>query len=108
LRSRSESLVAGVTMKLCHVVAISENRVIGREGDIPWRIPEDFRFFKRITMGHAMIMGRKTFESIGRPLPGRLSVVVTRSRDFAPAGVVVVHSLEEALAHCESVESEWG
>jgi len=65
---------------------------------MPWRLPEDLKRFKRLTMGHAVIMGRKTFESIGSPLPGRDNIVITRSRDWSAAGCVVVHSLEAALA----------
>ena len=92
-----------------HVVAMAENRVIGRDGQLPWHIPEDFKLFKKLTMGHALVMGRKTFESIGRPLPGRLSVVVTRQRDYAaPPGVVVCASIDAALRHCEEHAAEWG
>jgi dihydrofolate reductase len=65
---------------------------------MPWRLPEDLRRFKRLTMGHAVIMGRRTFESIGSPLPGRDNIVITRSRDWSPTGCVVVHSLDAALA----------
>jgi dihydrofolate reductase len=78
------------------IVAMSENGVIGREGDIPWRLSSDLRRFKRLTMGHALVMGRKTFESIGPPLPGRRSVVITRQLDYRPANVEVVSSWEEA------------
>jgi dihydrofolate reductase len=86
-------------MNVAIIVAMSENRVIGAGNRVPWRLPPDQQRFKRITMGHHIIMGRRTWESIGRVLPGRTSVVVTRSPDFAaPAGVVVAHSLEEALA----------
>lgn len=84
------------------VVAIARNGVIGRDGTIPWRIPEDLARFKAITMGHTLVMGRRTYESIGRPLPGRRTVVVTRRPDWAPAAehaevVTVAHSLAEAL-----------
>jgi len=84
------------------VVAVSDNGVIGRDGDLPWRLPEDLRRFKRLTLGHALIMGRRTFESIGRPLPERRNIVLSRAG--APggrgdrAGVEVAGSLEEALA----------
>jgi dihydrofolate reductase len=88
-------------MNLCIIVAMSENGVIGIENRLPWRLPADSRRFKALTMGHHLIMGRRTWESIGRPLPGRTSVVVTRNRALAvPAGVAVVHSLDEALAAC--------
>jgi dihydrofolate reductase len=76
---------------------------------MPWHIPEDFKFFKQTTMGHAMIMGRKTYESIGRPLPGRLTIVVTRGAfDPGHPDVVVVKTIEAALAHAASVASQWG
>lgn len=79
------------------IVAIAHGGVIGCKGSMPWHIAEDLRMFKRVTMGGTVVMGRKTFESIGRPLPGRTNVVVTRRGDFAHEGVEVVHSLEEAL-----------
>jgi dihydrofolate reductase len=82
------------------ILARARNGVIGARGGLPWRLPEDLAFFKRTTMGHPIVMGRKTWESIGRPLPGRRSVVVTRDRTFAAAGAEVVHSLEEAIALC--------
>ncbi|MGL4512297.1 MAG: dihydrofolate reductase [Lacipirellulaceae bacterium] len=81
------------------VVAASENNVIGREGELPWRLPADLARFKRLTMGHSLLMGRKTFESIGRPLPGRVSIVLTRDAAWRPASeeVLVARDLEEAL-----------
>lgn len=79
------------------IAAVARNGVIGVDGDMPWRIPEDFAFFKRTTMGHPMIMGRATFDSIGRPLPGRRSIVVTRSRTWCADGVEVAHSLDAAF-----------
>lgn len=86
-----------MTAPLAMVVAMNAQRVIGVDGDLPWRIREDLRHFKRVTMGHAIIMGRKTWDSIGRPLPGRQNIVVTRNRDLKIDGVDVVHSLEEAI-----------
>lgn len=86
-------------MDVILIVAMAENRVIGREGRIPWHLSEDLKRFKRLTMGHTIIMGRKTWESIGRALPGRESVVVTRQQDYEAPGAVVVHGLDEALAH---------
>ena len=71
------------------VVAVAENRCIGRDGDLPWHISTDLKRFKAVTMGHPMIMGRKTFRSIGRVLPGRPNIVVTRDRDFRADGVTV-------------------
>jgi len=85
-------------MKLSLIVAMSDNRVIGREGGLPWHLSADLRRFKRLTMGHYLLMGRKTFESIGRPLPGRTSVVITRQSDYqVPEGVLLARSLDEAL-----------
>lgn len=80
------------------IVARSQNHVIGRDNQMPWKISADLQFFKRVTMGHPVIMGRKTWESIGRPLPGRRNIVVTRNLDLQLNGGEVVHSLEEALA----------
>jgi dihydrofolate reductase len=80
------------------VAAMGRNRVIGLDGDMPWHFSEDLAHFKRTTMGGVMIMGRKTFDSIGRPLPGRRSIVITRSAEWSHDGVEVVHSLEDALA----------
>lgn len=82
---------------LCLVVAVARNGVIGRDNDLPWRLPKDLAYFKRVTMGHPIIMGRKTFDSIGRPLPGRCNVVVTQQTQWHAEGVEVVHSLSEAL-----------
>ncbi|QRK13101.1 dihydrofolate reductase [Archangium violaceum] len=84
-------------MTLSAIVAMASNRCIGRDNTLPWRLPADLKRFKQLTMGHTLILGRKTYESIGRPLPGRTMVVVTRQRDYAPEGVQVVHSLEQAL-----------
>ncbi|RIJ79041.1 dihydrofolate reductase [Nakamurella silvestris] len=80
------------------VVAVADNGVIGHEGDMPWHLPEDLKHFKALTLGHAMVMGRRTFESIGRPLPGRRSLVVTRQQDWSAPGVEVHHTIAEALA----------
>ena len=79
---------------------MARNRVIGAQGAIPWHLPNELKRFRRITMGHHLIMGRKTWESIGRPLPGRTSVVVTRQRGYSAPGAVVAHSLDEAIARC--------
>jgi dihydrofolate reductase len=85
-------------MEKCIIVAIADNNAIGKDNALLWHISEDLKFFKRTTMGCPVIMGRKTFESIGRPLPKRTNVVVSRSGYAAPEGVVVVSSLEEAFA----------
>ncbi|HYH96509.1 dihydrofolate reductase [Hyalangium sp.] len=85
-------------MRLSAIVAMASNRVIGANNRLPWRLPADLARFKRLTLGHTLVMGRKTYESIGRPLPGRTMVVVTRQRGYAPEGVKVAHSVDEALA----------
>lgn len=85
------------------IVAMAQNRIIGRNNKLPWYLPEDLKYFKRVTMGKPIIMGRKTFESIGRPLPGRANIVVTRNEDYAAEGIKVVHDLEQAKALCESI-----
>lgn len=79
------------------IAAVSKNNVIGRDGKLPWHISEDLKRFKRLTSGHVIIMGRKTFESIGRPLPNRTNIIITRDKNFTPEEVVVTHSVEEAL-----------
>ena len=84
-------------MKISFVVAVAENGVIGREGGMPWHLPSDLKRFRQLTMGKPIIMGRKTYDSIGRPLPGRDNIVITRSLTFAPEGVFVVRSTEAAL-----------
>ncbi|MCE9587885.1 MAG: dihydrofolate reductase [Verrucomicrobia bacterium] len=76
------------------IVAMAENRVIGNAGTIPWHLPEDFKFFKATTMGHAILMGRKTFESIGKPLPGRENIVLSRTMPETP-GITIVRSVKE-------------
>src|SRR5262245_34417781 len=80
------------------VAAMAENRVIGRGGQLPWRLPADLKYFKQLTVDHTVIMGRKTFDEIKRPLDNRRNVVVTRNKEFRPHGVTVVPSLKEALA----------
>jgi dihydrofolate reductase len=82
------------------IVARARNGVIGRDGTLPWRLPEDLAFFKRTTMGHPIVMGRRTWESIGRPLPGRRSIVVSRQAGFVATGAEVAASLDEALRLC--------
>ena len=79
------------------IVAMSENRVIGKDNGLPWRLSEDLKRFRILTMGHPVIMGRKTFESIGKPLPGRTNIVITRNREWHSTDVLVCSSIEEAL-----------
>jgi dihydrofolate reductase len=83
--------------RLTLVAAYADNRVIGDHGRIPWRIPEDFAHFKATTLGGTLVMGRATYDSIGRPLPGRTTIVLTRDPDWSADGVLVAHSLDEAL-----------
>lgn len=85
------------------IVAMSQNRVIGRDGQIPWYLSEDLKRFKQITMGHSVIMGRKTFESIGKPLPGRENIVLTRDSHFHHPDVKVIHNLEEVLSASDEI-----
>jgi len=91
-------------MRISIIVAASANNVIGIGGGLPWHLPEDLRRFKAITMGKPMIMGRATWESIGRTLPGRRSIVLTRKADFAAEGAEVVRSVDEALAAAGDVD----
>ena len=82
---------------LSAIVAVSENQVIGIDNDLPWRLSNDLKWFKKTTMGKPIIMGRKTFESLPGPLPGRTSIVITRDPDFKAEGVIVTHTLESAF-----------
>lgn len=84
-------------MKVTVIVARSRNGVIGKDNDLPWHLPADLKYFKQVTMGHHILMGRKTWESIGRALPGRTSVVITRDTTYKAEGAVVTHSLAEAI-----------
>jgi dihydrofolate reductase len=97
LRLTSLGFSFTVTLMISLIVAASENNVIGRDNAIPWRLPDDWKNFKETTMGCPLIMGRKTFESIGRPLPGRRNIIVTRQRELKIEGCDVVGSLEEAI-----------
>ncbi len=97
-------------MKLAHIVAASENNVIGVHNDLPWSLPEDMKFFREKTKGKALIMGRKTFESVGHPLPNRLNVVVTRQSDYNvdSENVVVVPDLKTGIQFCEKLKHKYG
>ena len=90
-------------MKLSLICAIAENRVIGRNNSLPWHLSEDLRYFKRTTMGNCIIMGRKTWESIGRPLPGRTNIVITSNPNYEAEGARVVASLPAAIKLAESI-----
>lgn len=85
-------------MKIAMIVAVDEQGVIGKDNDLPWRLPDDLKWFKRVTMGKPLIMGRRTHESIGRALPGRLNVVLSRQPGFLAEGCVVVQDMDAALA----------
>jgi len=93
-------------VKIAIVVAMTNNRVIGRDNRLPWHLPADLRHFRQVTVGKPILMGRKTYESIGRPLPERTNIVVTRDRCYEAPGCIVVHSIESALnaaGDCEEV-----
>ena len=86
------------------IVAMARNRVIGRDGQLPWHIPEDLKRFKQLTMGHHIVMGRKTWDSLGRLLPGRRHVIVSRQPDYRVPGAQIVRSLDTAIAACAGDE----
>jgi len=88
------------------VAAVAENGVIGNGPDIPWRIPGEQAEFKRLTLGHTLVMGRTTYESIGRPLPGRATIVLTRDRAWRADGVLVAHDIDDALARAEGLTGD--
>jgi dihydrofolate reductase len=91
-------------MRISIIAAMGRNRAIGKDGGLPWRLPADMRYFKNRTMGHHLIMGRRTWDELGAALPGRTSIVVSRDPAFAPEGAVVVRSLEEGLGKAEGQE----
>lgn len=88
-------------MRISMIVAMTRERVIGRRGGLPWRIPGDLKHFKSLTLGKPILMGRKTHESIGKPLPGRSNIVITRDRGYGKEGIEVVHGLDGALGLAE-------
>lgn len=88
------------------VVAMAENRVIGKDNKLIWHLPADLKYFKQLTSGHPIIMGRKTFESIGKPLPNRTNIIVTRQTEFEADGCMVANSLPEALMLAQQLDSE--
>lgn len=88
------------------LVAMDEHRVIGSNNQIPWHIPEDLKYFKRVTMGHPVVMGRKTHESIGKALPGRQNIVITRQQNYQSDGCLVFHSVQEFLEFCRGRNDE--
>jgi dihydrofolate reductase len=88
------------------IAAIGKNRELGAEGKIPWHIPEELKYFKKITMGHPIIMGRKTHESIGRALPGRANIIITRNEDYKSEGCIGVSSVKDAIAIATKTDKE--
>lgn len=93
--------------KIIAIYAVSENGVIGKDNDLPWRLRADMLYFKRLTTGKPIIMGRKSFESLGKPLANRRNIVVTRNKNFHHEGIDVAHSLEDAIALCKGEPEVW-
>lgn len=91
-------------MRISLIVAMGENRAIGKDGGMPWHVPADLQYFKRITMGRPIIMGRKTYESIGKPLPGRTNIVISKNPDFHAEGVIVAPDPRRALEEAAKTE----
>jgi dihydrofolate reductase len=97
-----------MSIAIAMIAAVARNGVIGSGNDIPWRIPSDFQHFKRTTMGKPLVMGRKQFESVGKPLPGRTNIVVTRQTDYRRDGIVVVPDLETAFETAQDIAARDG
>ena len=95
-------------MRIALIAAVAENNVVGRDNELPWYLPEDLKHFKKLTLGKPIIMGRLTYESIGKPLPGRANIVVSRRQNYQPVGVEVAGSLAEALSLAESIAKAGG
>lgn len=89
------------------IVAAAQNNAIGKNNELLWHMPADLKYFKNKTTGHTIIMGRKTYESVGKPLPNRKNIVITRKQNYQPAGVEVCHSLDEAIALCNPDEENF-
>lgn len=90
-------------VKVALIAAVPRNHIIGADGDMPWYLPSDFKFFKATTMGKPMVMGRKQFETVGRPLPGRTNILVTRREGYQPDGVLVINDLDAAIDHAKQI-----
>ena len=101
----SAKATAQAATRICLIAALAANRVIGRNNALPWQLPADLKRFKALTMGHPVVMGRKTYESIGKPLPGRRNLVITRKHEYRAPGCDVVHSLDAALAACRGEQA---
>ncbi len=93
-------------MQIILVAALTENRVLGKDNQLIWHLPNDLRHFKKLTLGHPVVMGRKTYASVGKPLPGRTNIIVTHNRDYQADGCVVAHSLDEALAQAAATGTD--
>jgi dihydrofolate reductase len=93
---------------ISHIAAVSKNRVIGHQGDLPWKISEDLKYFKARTLNKCIIMGRKTFDSLGKPLPNRRNVVITRDPNWSHPGVVVFNNVLEAIRDCQKQKDQYG
>src|SRR3990167_6950714 len=91
---------------LSAIVAMAENHVIGKDNQIPWRLPADLKHFKTITSGHPVLMGRKTYESIGKPLPGRTNIILTRDTQYSAPDCVIVNNLEDALSLANELDMD--
>lgn len=92
-----------MSVRIAMIAGVAENGVIGSDQTIPWRVPSDMAFFKKTTMGKPIVMGRKQFETVGKPLPGRTNIVITRQRGYQPEGVLVFHDVEAALAEAGKI-----
>jgi len=92
-----------MTVRIAMIAGVAENGVIGSDQTIPWRVPSDMAFFKKTTLGKPIIMGRKQYETVGKPLPGRTNIVITRQQDYQPEGVLVVHDIDAALARAQEI-----
>lgn len=88
-------------MKISLIVAMDQNGVIGKDNQLPWHLPNDLKHVKEITTGHAIVLGRKNYESIGKPLPNRTNIILTRDKNYSAEGCVVLHSVEEVLNYCK-------
>ena len=97
-----------MSIKIAMIAGVAENGVIGSDQTIPWRIPSDFGYFKKTTLGKPIVMGRKQYETVGKPLPGRTNIVVTRQKGYQPEGVLVFTSVDDALAEAEKIAAADG
>jgi len=93
-------------MKISSIVAVSNNNAIGINNDLPWKMPADLKYFKEKTLGHYVLMGRKSFESVGRPLPGRTNIVVTRNKDFYYSNIIIVNSITDGIRKAVEAHQE--